>query len=130
MPLLPGAFVVGEERQRHHAGIVHQNVDGPEGRDRTCGRGLELRHIGDIGHLGDALAACGGDAGDGLVEIVGVDVDADHRGAAGRALLRDEPAESATGAGDDDDFVGQVLRHGVPLLKTRAAPVSAPAPSA
>ena len=102
--------MVGEVGQRHHSGVVDQDVDGAELVDRRLSRGLELRQVGHIDDLRDALTAGGPDSVGHLPDALGVDVDGDHLGPAGGALLGDESAEAAGGPADDDDLAGQ-MRH-------------------
>ncbi len=111
VPSLPGAFVVGEERQRHHTCVVHNHVDGAVSVDGVSGRGLDLDHVGDVCDMRGGLETRGPDTLENLVQAFGVDVHTDDPRATGGALFRNQLAEAAGCAGHDDDLVLQVLRH-------------------
>jgi len=100
-----------EERQRHHAGVVHHHVDASETRDR---RRDQRPHVVDRGHVGpdrDRLATRGGDRGGRLPHRLFVDVGADELRAACTGLRGQQTAEARAraGSGDDDDLVPDVI---------------------
>jgi len=87
--------MVGEERERHDAGVVHEDVDAPVlGDDRV-----------DPGGHGGAV----GDVDDAAVVDVG-DVEADDGGAPLAQHAADDEPEAAGTAGDDRDLAFDV-RH-------------------
>ena len=103
--------MIGEKRQRHHAGVVHDHVDATVGVDGVLARRLDLSYVGDVRNVGGAFEAGGADAFEYLVQGVRADVDADDLRATGGTFFRDQLAEAAGCAGHDNDLVLQVLRH-------------------
>ena len=49
-PGIGGGFVIREERQRHHPGVIHQTIDGPESILGLC---CEIDHRSTIRDVGD-----------------------------------------------------------------------------
>ena len=103
--------MIGEKRQRHHAGVVHDHVDASVGVDGVLARRLNLGHIGDVRNVGGAFEAGGPDAFEYLVQGVDADVHAEDLRPTGGTLLRNQLAEAAGRARHDNDLVLQVLRH-------------------
>ena len=102
--------MVGEIGQRHHAGVVHEHVDGAESVQGVPCRRFDLSHVRHVGNMNRAVEAGGPNALENLVQALSVDVHADDLRATGSALFGNQLAEAATRTGDDDDLVLQVLR--------------------
>jgi len=87
------------------AGIVHQDIERPEGGDGPGDEALDVGLFGDIGLDGHGFPSGSGDRGDHLVGIglAGGIID-DDRGALGGEGLGDGGTDPLRGAGDKGGF--------------------------
>ena len=93
---------VDDLRGAQDAGVVHEDVDAAELRDRPRHHRLDLGRIGDVDRIAnDAVAVLARAVGDRL-DRFGVDVGGEHAAAVTREALRDRPAHALSRAGDDD----------------------------
>ena len=99
----PGARV--EERAGHRAaGVVHDDVDAAELRDRARDDLLEHVVVVDVGRDDERLAAGGAHVGGDLVELLLRARGQDDVGARVGERAGDRRADAAPGAGDDRDL--------------------------
>ncbi len=87
------------------AGVVDQDVDPSERRERRRGRGLDLAAAGDVAADRPGLGA---ELGGERLGRGGVDVPEREPGAARREQPRAGGADAVGGAGDDDDLAGEI----------------------
>ena len=103
--------VIGEEGERHDAGIVDHHIDGAMRRDRMRDKRRHGGKVGDIGQFGRRLAAGIGDQLHRFGKPFFVDVAANDIGAARRGLLADQAPEAAGRTGDDDGLAFYMIGH-------------------
>jgi len=112
---------VEDRPEQHHAGVVDQDVQSPELGHGSLDGGLGLPWVGDVGRDGQRGAAGPLDVvDDGRETVLAARYERD-RCALGGELSGGGLADAAAGAGDEDDFVGDVV-HGLgsPLLMVGA----------
>ena len=88
--------------------VADQHVEPPECLHGAFDGANRGRFFGDIGDQRFGAPAGGANVSGDTRHALGVDVDADQRGAFGGKALRDGAADAAAGAGDDGGFCVQL----------------------
>ena len=116
-------------RSRTKPGVVDQDVEAAEGVDRLLHHRRGLLEVGDVGAVGDGLAAQRLDLGDDLVGDLGgralagaggAEVVDHDLGALPGELEGVGAADAATRSGDDRDASFEDAGHGSPSVTARA----------
>jgi hypothetical protein len=89
VPRVCGPAVISQERERHHAGVVDEDVDAPVLGDDLIDSRTDAPAIG---HINDTTAFCV------------LDVEPDDGGAPLGEHAADQQAKTASGTGDDCDL--------------------------